>query len=49
MTEQTKHQKKKVDAEEFIEALSRLPEEEKYKIFYMVKGIELINKNQPVA
>lgn len=41
----TEHQKKKVDSKEFMEALERLPEEEKFKIFYMIKGMELINKN----
>lgn len=53
MIEQSAHQKKKIDAKELAEALANLPEEEKFKIFYMVKGIELINKNkqenEPVA
>lgn len=51
MAEQTVHQKKKVDAKQFMEALDRLPEEEKFKIFYMIKGRELFgkNKNEPVA
>lgn len=43
------HQKKKVDAKEFMAALERLPEEEKFKIFYMVKGIELISKDEQTA
>lgn len=37
-------QEKKVDAKELAEALSRLPEEEKLKIFYMMKGIELVSE-----
>lgn len=51
MTKQTVHQKKKVDAKELAEALERLPEEEKFKIFYMIKGLELIqeDKSKPVA
>lgn len=51
LTEQTVHQKKKVDAKELAEALERLPEEEKFKIFYMIKGLELIqeDKSKPVA
>lgn len=51
MAEQTVHQKKKVDAKEFMEALKHLPEEEKFKIFYMIKGRELFGKSKtkPVA
>lgn len=45
MEKLTEHQKKKVDTKEFLDALVKLPEEEKYKIFYMVKGMELMNKN----
>ena len=44
MEELTTHKKKKVDAKELMAVLEKLPEEEKFKIFYMVKGIELINK-----
>lgn len=46
MEKMTAHQKKKVDAKEFMAVLEKLPEEEKFKLFYMVKGIELVSKNE---
>lgn len=36
----------KVDAKELAKSLEHLPEEEKFKIFYMIKGIELMNKKK---
>lgn len=37
---------KKIDAEEFAKILSNLSEEDKEKIFYMVKGIELVSDSK---
>ena len=42
-------QEKKVDAKELAAALERLPEEEKLKIFYMIKGIELVRLDKVTA
>ncbi|MFF5993670.1 hypothetical protein AAGS61_02795 [Lysinibacillus sp. KU-BSD001] len=49
MAQQTTHQNKKIDAKELAAALERLPEEEKIKIFYMIKGIELVNGDKQTA
>jgi hypothetical protein len=35
---------KKIDAAELAKDLAKLPEEEKEKIYYMIKGIELVNE-----
>lgn len=47
--EKNTHQKKKLDTEELIKMLNKLPEEEKLIIFGMVKGVELANQKEPVA
>lgn len=39
---------KKIDLEEFQNLISKLSEEDKFKIFYMAKGMELINSSKPV-
>lgn len=49
MSEQKDIRKKKVDTQEFTEAMMRLPEEEKFKIFYMIKGMELKNEDDKHA
>ncbi len=36
----------KVDSKELMASLDGLPEEEKFKIFYMIKGIELMNEKE---
>lgn len=46
MEQQMTHQQTKIDATELAALLNRLPEEEKFKIFYMMKGIELRNENK---
>ncbi|MBU5438320.1 hypothetical protein KQI42_09885 [Tissierella sp. MSJ-40] len=37
---------KKVDTEELAKALCNLSNEEKMKIYYMIKGIELISESR---
>lgn len=46
MAQQMTHQQNKIDANELAAMLGRLPEAEKFKIFYMVKGLELRNENE---
>lgn len=41
-----KNQENKVDVKELAAALELLPEKEKIKIFYMIKGIELARENE---
>ena len=45
----TDFKKDKIEAKELAEILCKLPENEKAKIFYMVKGIELISEPARVA
>lgn len=40
------YQEKKLDAEELLEALGKLSEETKLKIYYMMKGIELVSEKK---
>jgi phage-related protein len=35
---------RKIDAAELAKNLAKLPEEERKKIYYMIKGIELVNE-----
>ena len=35
---------RKIDAAELAITLGKLPEEERQKIYYMIKGIELVNE-----
>ena len=37
---------KKIEAKDLAEALSKLSEDERLKIYYMIKGIELVNEQQ---
>ncbi len=42
--ENTKATEKKIDAAEMAKALGKLPEEDRMKIYYMIKGVELVNE-----
>lgn len=42
LQEKTTFKEKQVDTEEIIKMIRKLPNREKDKIFYMIKGIELI-------
>lgn len=35
----------KIDAEELVKELKKLPEAEKAKIYYMIKGVQVITDN----
>lgn len=41
-----KLQEKKVDAKDFTEALSKLQEDQKQKLLYMIEGVLLINEQE---
>ena len=40
--ENTKATEKKIDAAELAKTLGKLPKEERMKIYYMIKGVELV-------
>lgn len=42
-------QEKKLEAKDLAEALNKLSEDDKLKIFYMIKGIELVNEQKQSA
>lgn len=48
LQEKSTLKEKKIDTEELVKVLSKLSEEEKTKIFYMIKGIELVSEPKKV-